>query len=273
MKRPPQSLLLSRRKLDDVLAERINPLSKTVFPNLKIDCGNRPYHAGTLTVVDMAGVKVLVTARHVLDIDQANECDFEENQLRALGSQGPVQLHPFEMNTITPEGVCVSPLDIAVLRPEWLDTENLGVVAISDSSIYREALHGKLYMAACGFPATKNNSWAKRVTQRPYSYFGLVAGEDAVRRAGFDPRYHFAIKIDLKRVFRGSEKRVRAPDPSGISGGPVFIAHDFDRPGSWEGGFAGIVVARDELKKHLICVRATVLDDVASTLSDVGLPG
>lgn len=249
------------KTLNDVASERIKSVKNTFFPNLKIDCKDRPYHAGTITVMDIGGNHLMVTARHVLDRDQGNECDTEDYQLRAAGNGGPVELHPFKVSVLTTsDGV---PLDLAILQAKSLDVTALVVDPIPETMVYQGHLHNRLYLTACGFPSSKNSEWNWKVTRRPYSYYGLVASDSAVEKAGYDPRYYFAIEIDLKRVYRGKEKMVRAPDPSGISGGPVFVAHDFDEKMPNLPAFAGIVVARDSAKKHLICVRAEFVGTVA----------
>lgn len=253
------------RTLDDVVSERIRSVQNTFFPNLRIDCKDRPYHAGTITVMDIQGTRLMVTARHVLDRDQGNECDIGENQLRAAGIDGPVELHPFQLSILTTSDG--KTLDLAILKANALDVKALAVEPISVSLVHQGELHDRLYLAACGFPSSKNSEWNWKVTCRPYSYHGLVASDSAVEKAGYDPRYYFAIEIDLKRVYRGKEKMVRAPDPSGISGGPVFVVHDFKDQTTHLPAFAGIVVARDSEKKHLICVRASFVDVVAGARS------
>lgn len=256
---------IETRTLSQVTAERADTFKQSYIPNLKIDCDGRPYHAGTLASIVVNGTQLLVTARHVLDRDLRNECDVDENQLVSINKSGFVKINPFEMISLdrASHPRHTKKLDLVVLKPNELDLATLVVNPIPQARFRNKPLHRKLYMAACGFPESKNGEWAKNVTARPYAYYGLVADNSIVARAGYDPMDHFAIEIDLKRVFRGEEKRVRAPSPEGISGGPVFVVHDFMDPGQRHPEFAGIVIARDRMKKHLICVRAEVVEFAA----------
>lgn len=256
---------IETRTLSQVTAERADTFKQSYIPNLKIDCDGRPYHAGTLASIVVNGTQLLVTARHVLDRDIRNECDVDENQLVSINKSGFVKINPFEMISLdrASHPRHTKKLDLVFLKPNELDLATLVVNPIPQARFRNKPLHRKLYMAACGFPESKNGEWAKKVTARPYAYYGLVADNSMVARAGYDPMDHFAIEIDLKRVFRGEEKRVRAPSPEGISGGPVFVVHDFMDPGQRHPEFAGIVIARDRMKKHLICVRAEVVEFAA----------
>jgi len=244
-----------------VISENANKFRGSYVPVYKGDCENRPYHAGTLVGIDLGHRVVLVTARHVLDKDQSNPCD-EQNQIYAVIDGQMVQLNRLETALLPlPDGEV---LDVLVFVPGSADPQEVVREPVPAYALRREALTKNHYLVACGFPRTKNRRKGKELSVRPYGYFGLLAPESTTRAAGYDPSFHFSIEIDLKRTYRDGLRKVKAAEPQGISGGPVFLVYDFGSvlPAACE--FAGIVIARAPNKKSLVCVRADLVALIAA---------
>lgn len=243
------------------ISARANAFKFGYVATFKVDCDGRPYHAGTITAVAFPNVTVLVTAAHVLERDMRNKCD-EENQIFVFMKDGLRQVQRFHTSKLPlPNGEL---LDLTIFVPEGMNIAEIAQVPIPATIIRRLPLHEQLYLGACGFPESKNRRKGRDLSSRPYGYFGKIGKEAAVIRAGYDPRFYFSIKIDLKRVYRGNLKEVIAPAPEGISGGPVFTVFDFNDSTFDRTELAGIVVARDKQKKHLICVKGEFIEHIVS---------
>lgn len=229
----------------------------------KADCDGRPYHAGTLTGIDLGHQTVLVTAKHVFDKDETNSCD-EKNVLYAFANGEIAQLDRFRTGYLPlPSGQL---LDIAVFVPETHDPREIVSNPIPLAALKREPLSPTHYVAACGFPETKNRRKGNELSNRPYGYFGKALKLTPRHQKRYDPAFHFAIEINLKKTYRDQLKEVVAPCPQGISGGPIFLVHDFAGASTVECMLTGIVIARDSESKHLIGVHAGAIADIAAEL-------
>jgi hypothetical protein len=246
------------------MSERVKVHRESYFPVFKIDCRNRPYHAGTMIALDFSGKGILVTAAHVLEKDDRNACD-SENQIFVFDDGELRQIQKFQTAKL-PLPKKGEFLDLSVVIPTEFRVNDVVPSTISLNLLRRSQVHQGLYLAACGFPATKNKRNGRELTNRPYGYFGMVSDDKATERAGYDSRFYFSIKFDLKRSHRPGMKKIKAPSPYGISGGPVFFAHDFSGMESPTSELAGIAVAKDKENKHIVCVRAEFVEHIALTL-------
>jgi hypothetical protein len=240
--------------LQEQISANARRYSDSYVPVFKVDCREKPYHCGTLFLISHAEREILITARHVLDRDEENPCD-QQDQIYAFSKGRVVQIEKFQTALLPlPSG---GYLDLCLMSPEGLNPRDFVEMPIPSNCIRRTQLHRDVYVAACGFPSTKNARRGRELTRRPYGYFGRVATDEVVRAEGYDPRFHFGIEIDLKRVYREGLNQMRAVDPDGISGGPVFAVHDFSQASDVKDvQLAGVVIARGERKKLLVCVRA-----------------
>ena len=251
------------RLLSETISINAAKYSKSYVACFKADCDGRPYHAGTITGIDLGHQVALVTARHVLEKDRGNPCD-EDNVLYAFVDGKIDQLNRFRTAILPlPNG---EPLDISVFIPESHDPGQIFKDPIPMSAMIGEGLRSTHYVAACGFPETKNRRKGKEMSNRPYGYFGMAGPLTTRHSRDYDPNFHFSAKINLKKTYRDGLKEVIAPCPQGISGGPVFVVHDFHQNASTECLFAGIVIARDKESKHLICVHAGAILEIAQEL-------
>ncbi|MBB5943876.1 hypothetical protein [Xanthomonas sp. 3307] len=254
---------MQTRKLSEQISINAAKFSRSYVACYKADCDGRPYHAGTLTGIDLGHQIVLVTAKHVLEKDNANPCD-EDNVLYAFVGGKIDQLNRLQTAILPlPNGKL---LDISVFVPETHDPGQIVSAPIPLSAVMASPTTSTHYLAACGFPETKNRRKGKELSSRPYGYFGKAKNIAARHHCDYDPSFHFAIEINLKKTYRGNLKEVIAPCPQGISGGPVFVTHDFAPNTQIDCMLAGIVIARDPESKHLIGVHAGVIVDIAHEL-------
>lgn len=244
----------------DQIEFRANLFKGSFVPAFKADCEGRPYHAGTMTGMNFPGGQAFLTAAHVLDRDENNPCD-DKYQIYVHDGSELTQIIRFDFRSIENRK-----LDLAFFNTQDVLVSKVFAKPIDLNRFHRGPVTNAMYLVACGYPGSKNRRKGKSLSNRPYGYFGKVSNDKATRRAGYDPAYYFSIEIDLKRVHRNGQKRVKAPNPSGISGGPVFLVHDFSSIRLIEPAFAGIVVAKDKISKNLICVRAEFIAMIASGL-------
>jgi|GEM_PF-3277792 len=225
-------------------------------PLFKADCKGEPYHAGTAFGLQYHGAYYLVTARHVLDKDQENECD-EVNQIFCISNNKLRQINRFTtIELFKPElrGGKREKVDVVVVEPIdfSLNTVFDGFFTENDFDLSDE--NQDKYVAACGFPSTKNKlRWNSTVlTQIPYAYCGKVSGEEKCNKAGFERQFYNCFDILLKKIFTATAKEIKAPKPHGISGGPVLCTHDFSVHGELRRPMlCGIVI---ENVPHLQCI-------------------
>jgi hypothetical protein len=244
----------------EAVSRNIKKYAKSYAAAFKVDCERRPYHAGTITGIDLGHQVVLVTARHVLERDQNNPCD-EDNMIYAAADGKVDQLNRLQTAALTlPNG---KPLDALVFVPETHRPEQIIDEAVPLHDVVRAPIRTDYYFGACGFPHTKNRRKGKELSRRPYGYFGKLASDQIAVSEGYDPQFHFSIEINLKKVYGRGLKEVKAANPEGISGGPVFLVHDFSSSVSMGPKLAGIVIARSSNSKALICIRADVVADMA----------
>lgn len=198
-------------------------------PVFKTNPDDSPYHYGTAFGLDIDGALYLVTAAHVLGSDVNNPSD-EPGVGLVFCAGRLVNLSPFDQFSIRllQDGELV---DIVAVQPRNLNLRDVFTGFFKREDIYLSDLGPNLYIAACGFPETKNRraSWAQKLAQRPYAYFGRVS-EDSKRVAlGFNA-VHFCVDFNVRWTFKNGFGGFKAPDPHGISGGPVFVVHDFNSP-------------------------------------------
>lgn len=254
---------MQNRKPSEQISINAAKFSRSYVACFKADCEGRPYHAGTLTGIDLGHQTVLVTAKHVLEKDNANPYD-EDNVLYAFVDGKIDQLNRLQTAILPlPNGKL---LDISVFVPETHDPSQVVSSPIPLSAVMASPPTSTQYLAACGFPETKNRRKGKEMSNRPYGYFGKSKDIAARYHCDYDPGFHFAIEINLKKTYRGNLKEVIAPCPQGISGGPIFVTYDFAPNTQIECMLAGIVIARDPESKHLIGVHAGVIVDIAHDL-------
>lgn len=227
-------------------------------PVFKLSCDETPYHAGTAFGIEHKGKRYLVTAAHVLERDECNPCDAKDELFIAVNGS-LTQLRQFEKATIytsVQSQRSPVPLDLVLIAPSEFDLSEVFTNFFTKDHLYKSRLHDRLYVAACGYPSTKNcaKKSVKTLSMRPYAYFGRISYASKCRKAGFDSRTHFCFDMLLKKTFTGSQREVKAPKPHGISGGPVLVVHDFGRLNLMAPKLRGVVIEYARKQQCIVCV-------------------
>lgn len=87
---------------------------------------------------------------------------------------------------------------------------------------------GDMLFASLGYPQSRNKVEfrASKLKNRPYSYLGKGLQIDEYEKYGLNSNIHIAYRIDIKRCKDEDGNKITAPDPSGISGGPIVLLHN-----------------------------------------------
>lgn len=246
------------KRLSKDIASRISEAPKCFagwfVPVYKTKADDTPYHYGTAFGIEINGDLYLVTAAHVLAMDPNNPSD--EPGVGLVFSQGNLaNLTPYEQTIFRlPEDN--STIDVLAIQPKNVDLRKVFAGFFKKEHIFPSKLTSKHYLAACGFPETKNRRASKALTlaQRPYSYFGPVSADSKRCKLGFNES-HFCIDFDVKWTYRNGFGGYKAPAPNGISGGPVFVVHDFATPSQVsEPYLVGIGIETRKNMKCFVCV-------------------
>lgn len=221
-------------RLNDKISRSPNYFRDCYVPVFKVQCDGTPYHVGTAFGIELKGTRYMVTAAHVLERDESNPCDTAADLFVSVGGN-LTQIKRFEKQLFLAGGQGQNPnslLDLVLILPSDIDLGRIFRRIFTSKDLHRSPLGSQLYVAACGFPNTKNGlkSSSTILSQMPVGYFGRVSDSSKCRKAGFDSKSHLAFDFLLKKTYSGRLKEVKAPKPHGVSGGPVFVVHDFGRP-------------------------------------------
>lgn len=216
-----------------VITKLANVLAHHILPLFTETSGGVPKLVGSSFLVSSGTNSYLLSAAHVFDeLKNGHELFFyiEPHTKRKLS--GSLLL------TKTPEGKNrkADRLDVGVLKLEGLglppypkvDKYPLAIGALMPNLLPRE---GKQYLLI-GFPASKNraNPIACEVVSKIYSYRNISASPQKYADLGVSPQSHMVLNCDRKRTI-GPNSQIRAfPEPSGISGSPVWLLYDENGP-------------------------------------------
>jgi hypothetical protein len=243
-------------RISDAISKSPDRFRNYYVPLFKQRCDGTPYHAGTAFGFEHNGRRRLLTALHVLEKDEENSCDKQDeiylcvnNVLQGIGR--------FHKEVVYGPTLPNRALDVVIIEPLDFSLSQVFAHFFTVRDLYLRRLNQDLYAAACGFPSGKNRmSWRnKPLRNRPYGYFGRVSPSWKVRRAGFSTHSHFGIDIFLKKTFTCTLREVSAPKPHGISGGPVLVVHDFQKP-RWRPRplLRGLVIESAQSQRCIICI-------------------
>lgn len=225
-------------------------------PLFKVNCRGEPYHAGTGFGLQFCGTKYLITARHVLDKDQDNECD-AVNQIFCISNGALKQIDRFNTIEVVTSDFRKGQrekVDIVVMEPLSFSLDTVFEGFFTKNDIDLSILSTDKYVAACGFPSSKNKlrSNTNVLTQILYGYCGKSSSEEKCEKAGFESPVYSCFDILLKKIFTATKKEIKAPKPHGISGGPVLVTYDFSAPETLlKPMLCGVVI---ENVPHLQCI-------------------
>lgn len=183
----------------------LEPVWRSVVPIFRVGDVREPEAFGSAVLIELAGQRFLVTARHVVD-------EHLKSRIHAVGASGYV--------VITGDFFCASEsgLDVAVLRLEGdLKDELADHVFLTEADILpADQFDGVNLMTLIGYPASRSkvNSQTKKVRTPCYSVgVRVLSLSGAILRGSF-----------LRKRFRDGRSglKVTAPDPHGMSGGGMF---------------------------------------------------
>jgi hypothetical protein len=222
------------KRLTASISNSPNLYRRYFVPVFKVLCDGTPYHVGTAFGIEHRGARYMVTAAHVLERDENNPCGSKDDLFVAVNGS-LTQIRQFDRTTVhtTSQSQRTSmPLDLVMISPREFDLSAVFSHFFTKERWHRSHLHSRLYVAACGFPATRNCAMksGRKLSMRPFGYFGRISPTSKCRKAGFDDRTHFCFDILLKKAFTATQREIKAPKPHGISGGPVLVVHDFTQP-------------------------------------------
>lgn len=206
-----------------------NILVRHVLPLFAEISGGKPKLVGSCFLVSYGTDSYLVSAAHVFDeLKAGHELFFyiEPHTKRKLS--GNVRL------TKTPEGKNRKSdrLDVGVLKLEGPDLPPypkvekypIAIGALMPNALPRES---KLYLLI-GFPESKSraNPSAREIKSKVYGFSNISVPSQKYADLGVSPQSHVVLSFDRKRTVGPDNQIHRFPEPSGISGAPVWLLYD-----------------------------------------------
>ena len=230
-------------------------LEQCVCPLWVPKCG-KPELIGTGTLLVVEQTRFLITAAHVIDI--------AANGTLLVGNQKGFR-------KIRGYGKATRPVS-GSRRDDRIDTAVIKLT--EDTAAFIEELHvplpvnyadvngsfhsGEPYEFS-GYPWRKVHLEKTKgiLETRPYAFRLESIPEADYAVLSITPHTHIAVKLDLKQVTDESGRTVAAPNPEGMSGGPVwrYTPTDFGKRLIWTPTLAGIAIEYISKKQTLIGVR------------------
>ncbi len=212
-----------------VIAQLSNLLSHHIVPLFANRRSGKPQLVGSSVLVSSGTSSYLISAAHVFDeLRAGHELFFyiEPKIIRKLS--GNLRL------TKTPPGKDRKSdrLDVGVLKlqgralPPYPKVQKypLPVSAFMANALPRE---GKHYLLV-GFPESKNrvNPAARALASEPCSFRNVSAPVSTYSKIGVTPQSHIVLSFDVKHTVGPSREDRAFPNPSGMSGSPIWLLYD-----------------------------------------------
>jgi hypothetical protein len=211
------------------IARLANVLARSILPLFAETPSGKPKLVGSSFLVSSGTDSYLVSAAHVFDeLKAGHELFFYiEPQTKRKLSGSLLLTKPLEGNNRKRDR-----LDVGVLRlegpglPPYPKVEKypLTIGALMPNALPRE---GKQYLLV-GFPESKSraNPIARQVVSEVYSFRNVSAPPQKYADLGVSTQNHVVLSFDRKRTV-GPDSQIRAfPEPSGVSGSPVWLLYD-----------------------------------------------
>ena len=186
-----------------------------------------PVHIGTGTLLKLGELKLIVTAKHVLDDAKPVgllHCYYNEDHILPLDRD-----HLLLNDLSKPDGQVID-ADLCVLKLDPCDAELFAedrFFDLSNASGYAPPMIGR-YWGMIGYPGNANEfrpAYHEKVKNRPFLYWGKASGEAQATAARALPPFRLALSY-RKKFGVSNGVRVILPNPNGMSGGPIFF-YDF----------------------------------------------
>lgn len=248
----------------EVISKMATLLARHVLPIFLDDQHGKPQRCGSGFLVSAGNASYLISAAHVFDaVKERHEPYFyigPKTKRKLSGSARLTRLLPGRSRRN-------DNLDIGVLRLEGpglppypaIEKYPLPIAALQPSAFPRE---GKQYLIV-GFPGTQTSldPAKKQITTKLYSYRNMSYPAEKYSPIGVDARSHIAVIFDRKKSL-GPDGNLRMfPDPAEMSGSPVWLLYDDNRPNdSTQTPVVGVAI------EHRANHRAIIATDIGLAL-------
>lgn len=228
-------------------------IRETVCP-IWIRCSKGYDLIGSSVLCSVGGRMFLISAAHVLDWGK-------DGDLFIGLPNGYLKITDPANVTDAPDGcreddridigfICLSEHAAALLRPTYAALP-MSWVSVEDISTAGQAYR------VFGCPDRKVDKDGRIFHPALYD-FGLVSHPPKkYEELGVSPLTHIALEFDVQRMVDGSSRRVTAPHPRGISGGPVWkvINTEFEGRSTTTFRLAGITIEFSGAERTLLATR------------------
>ena len=246
-------------------------LTRYIVPICEKDERGDSQGHGTGLLVANRGANFLVTAAHVLDpLRERSRLFFPCAKLKERNIGGSM------LATIPLNGKCRNEdrVDIAVVRldgdaqppyPE-VDKESLDISWLRPSPLPR---HGTSWFIT-GFPArrTKTHRIKKQVEVGPFGHACSSIEDSGYANLGLRPTESFALEFNVNKVYVGNGPPVKAPNPQGMSGSPIWLLYDHPSENGGTGKqVVGIAIEHRHREKLIVGTDISVAIDMIQKLS------
>lgn len=208
-------------------------LSSHLVPLFAESSGGRPQLVGSSFLVSSGTSSYLVSAAHVFDeLKAGHELFFyiEPKKIRKLSGNLRLTKSP------AGRGRKCDRLDVGVLKLEGpalppypkVQKYPLPISAFMANALPRE---GKQYLLV-GFPESKSriNPSAQDLASEPRSFRNISAPVSNYSDLGVSPQSHIVLSFDVKHTVTPNKEVCAFPEPSGMSGSPIWLLYDEDGP-------------------------------------------
>jgi len=177
-----------------------------------------PEPHGTAVAVKHGGRTHLVSASHCFDPLRKGEplLAFADNEQQLTGQLRTARI-------IDPTDDPLSSIDLAILR---LDDASVPRCKPVESTCFlpQSPCEEDTFLLVTGFPAskTKVNTQSKTARADALAHISPSIRPDEYQQLGLNPLHQIAMRFHTSKVLHSSGEYRRAPNPSGMSGSPIW---------------------------------------------------
>ena len=203
---------------------------------------------GTGTLLEIEKQSFLITAAHVID-SAGNQplLVYGSMGLRQIGGHGKITRPASDLRKDDRDDTSVVALDQETIDHLETAYKPLPIQHADANDLF---LPQKPY-AFFGFPWRKDS-------KKSYGFQAMSVAETDYISSGLSPQKHIAVEFDLKHAIDNNDGReLVAPNPQGMSGGPVwsFVSVDLDGQQMLTRRLVGIAIEYISDRKMLVGVR------------------
>lgn len=248
----------------EVISRMAVLLAHHILPLFRDDPTGKPRRCGSGFLVSAGTTSYLISAAHVFDaVKEGHEPYYYigPKTKRTLSGSARLTRPPsgqsrrydkFDIGVLRLEGPALPPYPVVEKYP-------LPVNTLKPSALPRE---GKQYLLV-GFPGTKTSldRARKQVTTKLYSYRNISCPPDRYSTLGISPQTNIAVSFDRKKSLGANADLRMFPDPTEMSGSPVWLLYDENGPNDpRQTPVVGVAI------EHCAKYRAIIATDIAFAL-------